>query len=271
MKAAEDQQVFTSVVDILDLLAQNYEAMGDSRMALRYLRQSRDSSYALSISDRQHLTAERQMVFYAMKQEQETVLREQQLSSQRKINAFLSILLLLLVLLFVVTIRYMQRRNQLYRNIVQQNIDAISRERDLTQRIPTPHQPDSQTAEPPRRATIDEQKSQQLYEQLCMLMEERQVFRDNQLGRENLADMLGTNRTYLSQVIAEHTNMNFAQYINNYRIREAVRILSDRQQLDYPLKQLCADLGFSSLSNFYKLFQKSVGMSPSAYRKSLPD
>lgn len=38
-------------------------------------------------------------------------------------------------------------------------------------------------------------------------------------------------------------------------------------RLDYPLKQLWSDLGFSSSSTFYKLFQQSVGITPSVYRR----
>ena len=55
--------------------------------------------------------------------------------------------------------------------------------------------------------------------------------------------------------------------VNSYRISEAVAILSDRSRLDYPLKQLWSDLGFSSSSTFYKLFQQSVGITPSVYRR----
>lgn len=50
-----------------------------------------------------------------------------------------------------------------------------------------------------------------------------------------MADLLGTNRTYLSQVINEQTQQNFTQYINNYRINEAIRLLSDPKQI-FPLR-----------------------------------
>ena len=82
-----------------------------------------------------------------------------------------------------------------------------------------------------------------------------------------LAAMLGTNRTYLSAVIKEKSGMNYQQFINSYRIQEAIRILSDNDSADYPLKQLWNDLGFSSSSTFYKLFQQAVGITPSVFRK----
>jgi len=91
---------------------------------------------------------------------------------------------------------------------------------------------------------------------------------DGQLNQERLTQLLETNHTYLSQIIKEKSGMNLSQFINSYRIKEAVRILSDNTQQDYPLMQLCSDLGFNSLSRFYVLFKEAVGMSPSAYRKS---
>lgn len=65
--------------------------------------------------------------------------------------------------------------------------------------------------------------------------------------------------------------MNYLQFVNSYRINEAVRILSDPEQTEYPLKQLWSDLGFNSATTFYKLFQKEVGITPSVYRKQFID
>lgn len=99
-------------------------------------------------------------------------------------------------------------------------------------------------------------------------MTDEQIYRDPLLTKEKTADMLGTNRTYLSQVINEQTNKNFTQYINEYRIYEAVRILSDPQNTQ-PLKALSVELGFNSMTTFYKLFQQQTGMTPAQYRKQV--
>lgn len=82
--------------------------------------------------------------------------------------------------------------------------------------------------------------------------------------------MLGTNRTYLSTVIHAKGGMSYQQFVNTYRINEAIEVLSDASQIDRPLKQLWSDLGFTSPSTFYKLFQQSVGITPLAFRKQIP-
>lgn len=99
-------------------------------------------------------------------------------------------------------------------------------------------------------------------------MQEDAVYKENFLTKERVADLLGTNRTYLSQVINEQTQQNFTQYINNYRINEAIRLLSD-PETDLPLKAVAAEVGFNSMSTFYKIFQNTVGVPPKQYRNKV--
>ena len=158
-------------------------------------------------------------------------------------------------------------KNRLYKNIVMQHTKAIAREDELRRQIDTLSAGAAQEAKG-HATKMAEGKSETLYRSLCAMMEKERLYADNQLNRESLAGKLGTNRTYLSQVITENSGMSYPQFINTYRVNEAVRVLSDKQKADYPLKQLCFDIGFSSLSTFYKIFKEQVGITPSAYRKS---
>lgn len=99
-------------------------------------------------------------------------------------------------------------------------------------------------------------------------MQEEEVYKENLLTKERVADLLGTNRTYLSQIINEQTQQNFTQYVNNYRINEAIRLLSD-PETDIPLKAVASEVGFNSMSTFYKIFQNAVGIPPKQYRNKV--
>lgn len=101
-------------------------------------------------------------------------------------------------------------------------------------------------------------------------METDKPYHEPRLTREKLAKMLGTNRTYLSTVIHAKGGMSYQQFVNTYRINEAIEVLSDASQIERPLKQLWSELGFTSPSTFYKLFQQSVGITPLAFRKQIP-
>ena len=83
-----------------------------------------------------------------------------------------------------------------------------------------------------------------------------------------MAERLDTNRTYLSKAINENTGKTFTQLVNEYRIRQAISEISDLAA-DKPLKQIAAEVGFSSLSTFYATFQAVTGMTPARYRSQL--
>ncbi|MBP3350214.1 MAG: helix-turn-helix transcriptional regulator, partial [Bacteroidaceae bacterium] len=107
-----------------------------------------------------------------------------------------------------------------------------------------------------------------LFEGLENLMKNEKVFRDADLTIEKLAQMLNTNRSYLSQVINESSGLSYSAYINNYRIKEAIELLSDSANNE-PIKAIAISIGYNSLSNFFTIFKNKVGMSPSAYRENV--
>ena len=96
-------------------------------------------------------------------------------------------------------------------------------------------------------------------------MGEGELFRDCNLSLENLADIVGTNRMYLSKAINIYAKTAFTNYVNSYRIRYAVKLLSDLSQ-DHPIKDVAFRAGYSNLQSFYKNFKKETGVPPLQYR-----
>lgn len=270
---------------IYELLANNYKALGNEHKALECLTRAKELADSTNLSDRDHLMRERDMSFSIIEQQRQLEFNKQQLRNRSIIICGLVVLVLLLLYLVWTIWRNMRHRNQLYANIVRQHMEAIERENELTARataqVVAQEAPDADTVAA-AAAVVEENvqddaaekhdpspKSMQIYNELCRLMEQERIYTDPQLNRESLAQRLGTNKTYMSSIISECSGgKNLSQFINHYRIQEAVRILSDKDHIDYPLKQLCLDLGFGSVSTFYKLFQDNVGMPPSTYRKS---
>jgi len=202
---------------------------------------------------------------------QENEIKQNKLELLQKENniRFLVYILLLVVIILGGLYYLYYRKNKLYLNIVRQNQDAIKREKNLYQQIKQLQDGEkNELSEKYSVSSLTDEKSSTLYEQLEMLMREKQVYKDNFITKEKLADMLGTNRTYLSQIINEKFGSSFTYYINSYRVDEAVHILSDPNN-NIPLKALSAQLGFNSISTFYKVFQSSIGMPPSLYRSKV--
>ena len=99
-------------------------------------------------------------------------------------------------------------------------------------------------------------------------MKEQKVYCENLLTKERVAEMLQTNRTYLSQVINEVYGKSFTQYINDLRIEEAVRRL-DNPDSRRALRLIGQDLGFNSPTTFNTQFLQRTGMTPTQYRQKV--
>ena len=97
-------------------------------------------------------------------------------------------------------------------------------------------------------------------------MSEQKIYMRPDLSRDAVAKLLSTNRTYLSEAISRYTGLSFVYYVNSFRIDAAVRILSDPND-ETPIKALVHELGFHSMSTFYRLFQAAKGVPPSQFRE----
>ena len=110
------------------------------------------------------------------------------------------------------------------------------------------------------------QADKEIFLKLEEKMKNEKLYRMKDISVDKVSEILGTNRTYLSKSVNKWAGMSFPAYVNSYRIREATSVISDPGR-DVPMKVLADELGFNSLSVFYKVFQKETGLTPSRYRK----
>ncbi|GEM_PF-1750641 len=100
---------------------------------------------------------------------------------------------------------------------------------------------------------------------LVGLMSEEKVYLNSSLKLSDLADKLAIQPHYVSQVINEIEGKNFAEFVNEYRINEAKRLL---EQTDQKIISVALSSGFNNKASFNHSFKKLTGMSPSSYRQS---
>lgn len=85
------------------------------------------------------------------------------------------------------------------------------------------------------------------------------------LKMEQLAKQFGISVSYLSHEFVRFTNRSVYDYILYRRVMLARQMMQD----DLSLNTIAYQCGFNDYSNFLRMFNKLVGMSPSAYRKQL--
>lgn len=114
------------------------------------------------------------------------------------------------------------------------------------------------------RAYKDEQVSR-----VSRLMDEQKPYLLHDITIEALSKISSVPERALSHIINQHFGMNFFEFINGYRIKEAKRLLSDPTCKDKTILELMKAAGFTSKSTFNTLFKKSVGETPSQFRQSV--
>ncbi|MEZ5041192.1 MAG: helix-turn-helix domain-containing protein [Saprospiraceae bacterium] len=108
--------------------------------------------------------------------------------------------------------------------------------------------------------------SKKLQIRLLNTMEVEKIYLDPELSLTKLAEKLNISPTYLSQVINQHFQTSYADFVNTYRLQEAKNKLAQPQNAIYSISSLAFDSGFNSLSTFNTLFKKENQMTPSQYR-----
>jgi AraC-like DNA-binding protein len=84
---------------------------------------------------------------------------------------------------------------------------------------------------------------------------------------EEVAKRLGTRTKYVSQIINENYQKNFYNFINTYRVEEAMRLLADVENEKYSILGIAEIVGFVSKSTFNAAFKRVAGITPSEYRQ----
>lgn len=123
-------------------------------------------------------------------------------------------------------------------------------------------------AEQPVEPEPEELKLQQeaaFAERMYLLFEKEHVYLNPRLRLSELAMLLGTNRTYLSQYFNQNCESTFYDFVNDYRIHHAKLLL---HSTDDTLETIAINSGFNSLSTFRRAFVQREGMSPIEFRAS---
>lgn len=84
------------------------------------------------------------------------------------------------------------------------------------------------------------------------------------LTTERVAEETNTSQTYISKLFVKHIGMPTAEYIRMLKIREAQRLL---KQTTATISAISYQLGYSSQSQFQKVFKRCTGLTPNQYRR----
>lgn len=87
---------------------------------------------------------------------------------------------------------------------------------------------------------------------------------DQTLRIDDLAAELNMSRSTLARFLQTHIQMSFTDYILSCRVKSAIIKLKGGMAI----QDVADECGFNSLSYFYRVFKKTVGLNPAEYRDS---
>ncbi len=116
-------------------------------------------------------------------------------------------------------------------------------------------------------SNIKDENEQQILKRLQLLFEEEHIYLNPDLNINDLAKQIGTNKTTLSHIINTHLKINFPTLLNQYRIKESIKLLTDKQYSNYKIEAIGEMCGYKNRQVFHATFKKEMGVTPINFRK----
>lgn len=117
------------------------------------------------------------------------------------------------------------------------------------------------------RSLIRPELADTLYDKILNIIVVQKKYKDVNYSAKQLADELQTNTRYLSAVINSRFGMNYSCLVNEYRIKDALHLLTDKRYMDKNVEEISALVGFANRQSFYAAFYRIMGVTPKEYRK----
>jgi len=235
-------------------LALAYEAQEKYKLAYKHLKVYNDIKDSLTVIENNKLIEDLNVQYQTKLKEEEI----EKLSAKDRVNQLkiakqrLSLFIGGIIISFMVIVYIILKKN--YNK--QKQIIELNYEMGIKYHIANSQRSNT---------TIDDNLKKEILEKFEQLMQKDKLYKDSKINLNDIANNIGTNRTYLSGVINEYYNENFNTLINSFRINDARIILADPKN-NIPIKALASDLGFSSLSAFYRSFKSATGITPAELR-----
>jgi len=108
---------------------------------------------------------------------------------------------------------------------------------------------------------------QQMTQDLNRLMDEQKPYLNGELKLDEMAALLTSSAADLSQFLNQQYGKNYKEFMNDFRVNEAKKLLSEVQETQDSIYGIALESGFNSKATFNRVFKQKTGLSPSEYRK----
>ncbi len=90
-------------------------------------------------------------------------------------------------------------------------------------------------------------------------------YASSMLNLQELADLMGLSPSSCSRVFKEKVGKSFKEYVDAVRMFHAKKMLCESNE---PIEKIALDVGYETVTSFYRLFKKQTGEAPGEYRQN---
>ncbi|WP_442265010.1 helix-turn-helix domain-containing protein [Tenacibaculum sp. ZS6-P6] len=110
-------------------------------------------------------------------------------------------------------------------------------------------------------------ENDEIIERLRLFMDTEKPYLNPSLSIRNLAQQMKIPSRELSIAINHDLKQHFFDFVNEYRIKNAMQLLTDKNQPKLTVLEILYEVGFNSKSSFNTAFKKYTNLTPTQYRK----
>ncbi len=99
-------------------------------------------------------------------------------------------------------------------------------------------------------------------------LEKEKAYLKNNLSLDDITKATGVPKHRISAIFNNELGKNFYEILNEYRTREAIRLMKEGKHMNFTLTYIAEMAGFNSRATFNRIFKKLTNQTPSEFIRS---
>ena len=99
-------------------------------------------------------------------------------------------------------------------------------------------------------------------------LEKEKAYLKNNLSLDDITKATGVPKHRISAIFNNELGENFYEILNEYRTREAIRLMKEGKHMNFTLTYIAEMAGFNSRATFNRIFKKLTNQTPSEFIRS---
>jgi tetratricopeptide (TPR) repeat protein len=146
--------------------------------------------------------------------------------------------------------------------------NELASELKISNDDPGPFSLQQSFAGPVDNPMLNEFSKKKIAKAILDIMEDEKPYLNDDFSLDKLTALVGSNKKYVSMVLNDEFGKGFNHFINEYRIREARKMLTDSRYQHYTIEAVSSFVGFKSKTSFNQAFKLFTGLTPSYYKRA---